>query len=78
MKKLYIVTAKRVTDVSAEIELSDEELKELQSITSSWELENRLYEVVVNEQDAEFEEDWGNGSEIIDIALGTTPLSEEE
>lgn len=78
MKKLYIVTARRVTDVSAEIELSDEELQELQSITSSWELENRLYEVVVNEQDAEFEEDWGNGAEFIDIALGTTPLSEEE
>ena len=78
MKKLYKVTARRITDVSAEIELSDEELKELQSITSSWELENRLYEVVVNEQDAEFEENWGNGSEFIDIDLETTPLSEEE
>lgn len=78
MKKLYKVTARRITDVSAEIELSDEELKELQSITSSWEFENRLYEVVVNEQDAEFEENWGNGSEFIDIDLETTPLSEEE
>lgn len=78
MKKLYRVTARRITYVSAEIELSDEELKELQSITSSWEFENRLYEVVVNEQDAEFEENWGNGSEFIDIDLETTPLSEEE
>lgn len=78
MKKLYRVTARRITDVSAEIELSDEELKELQSITSSWEFENRLYEVVVNEQDAEFEENWDTESEFIDIGLETTPLSEEE
>lgn len=78
MKKLYRVTARRITYVSAEIELSDEELKELQSITSSWELEDHLYELVVNEQDAEFEENWDTESEFINIDLETTPLSEEE